>query len=89
MHDDLQNIKDAVEAQDFALARSLSDSFVTENDSLFTDMKPKADFELVAAVDVFRSAGMEENQWQVEAWLLHHFEPQNIGGSAQAIVRVV
>jgi hypothetical protein len=45
--------------------------------------------ECVNAVSVFRQAGMAEEQWRVETWLLHRFEPQNIGGPVKAKVRVV
>ena len=89
MQSELQEIKDAVESGDVEGARNLSDAFVSENPSLFADMQTKNVEELVSAIDVFRAAAMEENQWQVEAWLLHHYEPQNIGGPADATVRVV
>lgn len=89
MQDELQDIKARIEEGDLESARTLADEFVTANPALFTDMATKPVDELVNAVDKFREAGFEENQWQVEAWLLHHFEPQNIGGSASATVRVV
>ena len=89
MQDALQAIKDQVEAGEVETARELADTFVSENPSLFADMQTKNVEELVSAIDVFRAAAMEENQWQVEAWLLHHYEPQNIGGPADATVRVV
>ena len=44
--------------------------------------------ECVNAVSVFRQAGMAEEQWKVEVWQLHHFEPQQIGGPIQAQVRI-
>lgn len=89
MQTELQDIKDAVESGNVEHARSLADTFVSENPSLFADMQTKNIEELVSAIDVFRAAAMEENQWQVEAWLLHHYEPRNIGGPADATVRVV
>ena len=89
MQSELQDIKDAVESGDIENARSLSDAFVSANPDLFVDMATKNVDELVTAIDVFRSAAMEENQWQVEAWLLHHYEPQKIGGVQDATVRVV
>ena len=89
MQDSLQAIKDQVEAGDVEAARTLADEYVSDNPSLFTDMQTKNVEELVTAIDVFRAAAMEDNQWQVEAWLLHHYEPQNIGGPADATVRVV
>lgn len=42
----------------------------------------------VQALGVFRRAGMEDEQWKVETWLLHRYEPQNIGGPIQAKVRI-
>ena len=89
MQSELQDIKDALESGQIDEARSLSDAFVSENPDLFTDMQTKNVEELVKAVDVFRETGMEDNQWQVEAWLLHHYEPQKIGGVQDATVRVV
>lgn len=89
MQSELQEIKDAVEGGDIDGARNLSDSFVSANTDLFAEMATKNVDELVVAIDVFRAAGMEDNQWQVEAWLLHHYEPQKIGGTTDATVRVV
>lgn len=89
MHDDLKAIKDQVEAGEIDAARELADAFVSDNPALFTDMAALPVSELVNSVDVFRAAGMEDNHWQVEAWLLHRFDPQNIGGPAEATVRVV
>jgi hypothetical protein len=42
----------------------------------------------VKALSVFRQAGMEEEQWKVEVWLLHHIAPQTIGGPIVARVRL-
>lgn len=69
-------------------ARRLADEFVAENPGYYSDYAGKSVHELVEAVDLLRSAGMEEEHWRVEAWLLHRFEPQNIGGPVEAIVRV-
>jgi hypothetical protein len=43
---------------------------------------------LVKSVENYRETGQEAEQWKVEAWLLHHFAPQNIGGTYEAQVRV-
>ena len=43
---------------------------------------------VVRSLSVFRSAGFEESQWECEIWLLHHFEPQIIGGPVRAQVRL-
>lgn len=74
--------------RDDAAARALADQFVAANPAMFTGMAAMTVAELVSSVDVFREAGMLEEQWRVEAWLLHHYEPQNIGGAAEPTVRV-
>lgn len=43
---------------------------------------------LVAEVERARDNGDEDKQWQIEAWLLHHFEPQDIGGPVKVVVRI-
>lgn len=43
---------------------------------------------VVTALSVFRTAGFTESQWECEVWLLHHFEPQQIGGPIRARVRL-
>lgn len=95
MNAQLQAIKDAVDAEvgdgsDFDGARRLSDQYVAEHPDEFTsEITEKTLPELVQAVDVLRSAGLEESQWRVEAWLLHHFEPQNIGGPSAPAIRIL
>lgn len=74
---------------DFESARSLADAFVADNPGLYTDYPSKSVSELVEAVDLLRSAGMEEEHWRVEAWLLHRYDPQNIGGPVDATIRIV
>lgn len=85
---ELTAIQSAVESGDFATARSLSDAYVAANPSVYADYDE--DIHLgVKRVEVFRDAGLETSQWQAEAWLLHTFDPQNIGGIAAATIRVV
>jgi hypothetical protein len=88
MNADLEAIKEAVEAENFDSARTLSDAYVASNADLFTDEAAMSIAECVTAVDAFRAAGMDTNLWQMEAWLLHHFEPQSIGGTYQPQIRV-
>lgn len=99
MHEKLEAIRNAWDKEvgdgrDEELARRLADEFVAENPDLYTDYKGRVleDVEgvtgLVSAVDVLRQAGMLEEQWRVEAWLLHRFNPQDIGGSVSATVRI-
>jgi len=88
--------KELVKCEDqIALARSqdddvraLCDAYVTAHPEQFTEYEGMSLEACVAAVGVFRSAGMEEGQWKVEVWLLHHYAPQSIGGIARAIVRI-
>lgn len=79
----------AKQADDLEAARALADEYVAEHESEFTELSKLDVVKLVGAVDVFRAAGLEESQHRVEVWLLHHFEPQNIGGPVDAQVRVV
>ena len=95
MNSDLENIKDqwesALAAEDSVqqdVVRGLADAFVTAHPEIYTsDITGMTLDQLVNAVDVFRAAEMEDQQWQIEVWLIHHFEPQNIGGIAQPTVR--
>lgn len=93
MDDRLSAIKTAATTtdehpKDLVLARQLADQFVADNPDLYTEYPAKNVVELVEAVDVLRLAGMEDEQWRVEAWLLHRYEPQNIGGPVEATVRI-
>lgn len=91
---ELGDIRDAWDREtgggrDEDVARQRADDYVADNPDEFKELA-KLDIEqLVNAVDVFRAAGLENDQWRVEAWLLHHFEPQSIGGTYQATVRVI
>lgn len=42
---------------------------------------------IVKTLEVFRSAGFEDQYWECEIWLLHHFEPQQIGGPMRVQIR--
>lgn len=76
-------------ARDDDKARKLADKFVSSNSALYKGWEALPLEVLVKMVDKYRDDGDEDQQWQVEAWLLHHFEPQNIGGLAEAKIRVV
>lgn len=80
--------KDVGEGRDEAQARALADEYVSNHPEYFTELSSKSVHELVRAVEVFREAGMEDEQWRVEAWLLHNYEPQQIGGVAEPQVRI-
>lgn len=87
----LEAIKAAVEAGELDSARTLSDAYVDANPDLFTGWESKdveGETGLVANVDVYRAAGRDSDLWQTEAWLLHRYLPQNIGGAAVAQLRI-
>lgn len=89
----LDAIRDAMDkstngGRDIDTARTLADEYVATNPSQYTELSTKTLDECVAAVDVFRAAGMTDEQWKVEAWLLHKFESQNIGAKAVPVMRV-
>lgn len=99
MNTELEAIKEAQEPldsegnfdksrQDMDEARSLGKAYVLANTNEFpeSDYASRTVEELVAAVDVFRAAGMLDAQWRVEAWLLFRYAPQNIGGTVQPAI---
>lgn len=91
MDTQLEAIKSAVEAGEFDTARTLSDAYVADNEATFTgwESKPVDGVDgLVANCDLYRAAGRDEDLWQTEAWLLHRFLPQNIGGAAAPQIRI-
>lgn len=88
MNADLVAIKEAVEAGNFDGARTLADAYVAANAGDFTDEADLTIEQCVAAVDVFRAAGVDTPLWEMETWLLHHYAPQDIGGTYQPQIRV-
>lgn len=66
----------------------LADAYVAANPDLYADYDQKNVHECVQALEVFRNAGMLEQQWQAQVWIFHKFEFQNIGGESQAQIRV-
>jgi len=75
--------------RDEAKARQLADDYVEAHPDEFVNLKDRSLEDCVKMVDVFRAAGLEEERLKVEAWLLHRFEPQNIGGTYEAKLRTV
>lgn len=73
--------------RDHALAVSLADAYVAAHPDTFTFLGGMAVEACVGLVDVFREAGDLRSLFLVETWLLHHFEPQTIGGTYAAEVR--
>lgn len=92
MTPELQAIRDAMDNtngnRDITQAVALADTYVSEHPDQFTSLTEMPIEQCVAAVDVFRAAGMEDDQWRVEAWLLHRYEPQTIGGPVTAKIRI-
>lgn len=94
MKDEFAAIADAMDkktgkGRDADKARQLADAYVAANPAEFSGYEDKTQPELVASVDVFRAAGFDDDLWRVKTWLLHRFEPQNIGGEAKPQVRAV
>lgn len=93
MDKQLQAIRDAMDkttgdGRDELLARALADKHVAANPGLFGRFKDMSIHDCVRAVEVFRDAGMPDEEQLVETWILHHFNPQDIGGAASATVRI-
>lgn len=82
------NDKNTGDGRDRDKAVKLAEAYVKANPDMFASFKGLSIAECVQAVDVFRAAGLEEEEWRAEAWLLAKFEPQNIGGEYQATVRL-
>jgi hypothetical protein len=104
MDKDLQAIRDAWKARSAAGVRSSNpkgvdlsdddavrkqaDKYVSAHAKEFAGWDNLPLDVLVKSVENYRETGQEAEQWKVEAWLLHHFAPQNIGGTYEAQVRV-
>jgi len=70
--------------------RKLADKFVAEHPEFYNEaFRVKSEPELVRSLDVLRQAEMHEEVARIQAWLWHHFEPQQIGGEVQSVIRVV
>src|SRR5215207_1716823 len=102
MADDLKTIREAWEKRDARGARGSSGRANLEDDNKVRKLADKyvaahkADYAgfdnlsqdvLVRTLEDYRDKGDEDNVWKVQAWLFHRFEPQNIGGPAEAQVR--
>ncbi|OBF77104.1 hypothetical protein [Mycolicibacterium fortuitum] len=93
MTPELEAIRDAMDkasgdGRDQTEAVALADAYVAAHPDEFAYLATMSIESCVAFIDVFRAQGDEDSQWRVEAWLLHHFEPQTIGGTVEAKVRV-
>ena len=99
MQKELQAIKDAWDPGDSETknlkskrdedkTRRLADKFVADNPGLYAQHEQMSEEDCIRALEVFREAGMEEQEWQMQAWLFHRFEPRNIGGVVRSQVRI-
>ena len=93
MNSELEAIRDAWsketgDGREEERTREMCDAYVAAHPEQFTNFAGLTIEECVKALSVFRSAGFEESQWEVEVWLLHHFAPQQIGAQLQAQVRI-
>ena len=91
MNKELQAIQDAMDkssGRDRDKAVKLADKYVSDHPDEFNELRDLSIEACVQAVEVFRAAGLTESEQRVEAWLLHKFEPQTIGGLAQPTVRI-
>lgn len=92
MNPELEAIKDALDkdtgdGRDMGEVVALADAYVAAHPTEFASLQTMDREQCVAAIDVFRAAGMEEDQWRVETWIQHRWDPMNIGGPVTAKVR--
>lgn len=84
MNDQLEAIKEALETGNHDEARVLAKQYIIENASDYVDEQSMPVEACVNAVDVYRAAAMDTRLWEMEAWILYRFAPQNIGGVYRA-----
>ena len=94
MNAELEAIKDSWDkatgdGRDEDGTRKACDAYVAAHPDEFTELTDMTLEQCVDAVSVFRNASLEESQWRTEVWLLHRFEPQQIGGSYQPVLRII
>ena len=90
---DLDAIRDAWDKEtgdgrDEESARALADEYVAEHPEEFAELENLTLEQCVQAIDAFRAAGLDKSVWRIETWLLHRYEPQNIGGTYAPQVRI-
>jgi hypothetical protein len=90
---ELEAVKDAMDkgtgdGRDHPSAVQLSDAYVASHPELAEELGDWSIEQCVDAVSTLRAAGMLNEQWKVEVWLLHKWPPQNIGGEYHAQVRI-
>lgn len=103
MDKDLQSIKDKWESRAAAGQASSTEDGVNAKDKSvyaladkYVDAHPD-EFKgfdalplelVVGALEKARETGDEASEWKFQTWLFHRFEPQNIGGTHTATVRL-
>lgn len=88
MNKELEKLKKAMDAADFDKARELADTYVQAHPDEFNDFAELSIESVVQAVDVFRAAGMTDNQYRAEAWHLYKWAAQEIGAAAAPTLRI-
>ena len=76
------------DGRDHAKAVDLADKYVAKHPDEFKEMEALTLEQCVQEVEHYRNVGRADKEQLFEIWLLHKFEPQNIGGTAQPKVRV-
>ena len=76
------------DGRDEELVRNLSDVYVAAHPDEFVSYDGLDERACVKALEVFREAGLEDDEFRVQVWIWHYFEPQEIGGTYRAKVRV-
>jgi hypothetical protein len=93
MNPELEAFKDALDkdtgdGRDMIKVGELADAYVAAHPEVFVDMQDFTIDDAVRAVEVFRAAGMDKNEWEAEIWVQHKFGPQVIGGAVQPTLRI-
>ena len=90
MNKELEAIREAMDktsGRDRDKAVALADKYVAAHPEEFAELQDMPLEACVQAVEVFRAAGMTESEQRVETFLLHKYEPQQVGGLAKPQVR--
>jgi hypothetical protein len=84
----LRSSSGKVSLEDDDKVRKLADKYVAAHKNDFAGFDNLSQDLLVRQLETYRDSGDEDGEWKIQTWLLHHFEPQNIGGTYEAQVRV-
>lgn len=77
-----------VSLEDDNQVRTLADEYVAANEADYAGFENLNLDVLVRQLETYREQGDEDGEWKIQAWLFHRFEPQNIGGTYEAQVRL-